>query len=72
MRFISSFHDPTQQERLKTMYDVEFDEMDKEEHEKHKAEIKRLQKLEMEFEDKWHKYLVEQQFDLKSSSDEVP
>ena len=74
--FASLIHDPKHIARLENLYGVVFsgpDDTEAEEaYEKHKAEMERLEKREMEFMDEWANYHEQQQAEPEESSADSP
>ena len=68
--------DPKTQTRLENLYGVIFDDPDdaeaEEAYEKHKAEMERLEKREMEFMEEWIKHHEQQQAEPEESSGDSP
>ena len=69
--------DPKRQERLKTLYNVDFkivgdDDVGIREAERHEAESERLAKREMEFMEKWAEYHEQQQAEPEEASGDSP
>ncbi len=69
-RYLGLMLDPNQQERLKSLYDVEFG--NKEKMNKNIAEMERLEKREMEFIEEWIKHHEQQQAEPEESSGGSP
>ena len=70
MRQIKLMHDPKQQERLKTLYGVEF--VSEEKMNKDIEETERLEKREMELMEEWAKYHAQQQTEPEEASGDSP
>ena len=70
MRQFGLSSDPKQNERLKTLYGVEF--VSEEKMNKNIAEMERLEKREMEFMEKWIKHHAQQQAEPEEASGDSP
>ena len=69
-RYLGLMLDPNQQERLKSLYDVEFG--NKEKMNKDIKEAERLEKREMELMEEWAKYHAQQQTEPEEASGDSP
>lgn len=70
MRQVGLLSDPKQNERLKTLYEVEF--VNEEKMDKNIAEMERLENREMEFMEEWIKHHEQQQAEPEEASGDSP